>query len=122
MSSNVPVSGTLYVTVDGIQRRVRGNVKYSPHGVSRESMMGVDGYHGRKETHEPAYLECDITDAGDTKLKDFIDMQDVEVMAELANGKVFTMRNAAQMTKPENDPVEGQFTVRFEGGHGEEIS
>lgn len=44
------LAGTAYVTVDGITVMVAGSFKYSPSRVKRETVMGMDGVHGYKET------------------------------------------------------------------------
>ncbi|SUQ01918.1 Phage tail tube protein [Yersinia ruckeri] len=44
------LAGTAFVTVDGLTIMVAGQFKYSPSRVKRETLTGMDGVHGYKET------------------------------------------------------------------------
>jgi hypothetical protein len=42
------VAGTAFVKIDGQQVALRANFKIKPSSVQRESIVGLDGYHGYK--------------------------------------------------------------------------
>lgn len=121
MPSN-KVGGIAYVKIDENQYPLRGNLKYSPGKRERESVVGQDGeVHGVKEMGKAPFIEMDVTDRGDISIEQLQDITDGTVTAELNNGKVFVLKNAAVMNQIENDTAEGQFTLRFEGKEGKEI-
>lgn len=122
MPSN-KVGGIAYVKIDENQYPLRGNLKYAPGKRERESVVGQDGeVHGIKEMGKAPFIEMDVTDRGDISIEQLQDITDGTVTAELNNGKVFVLKNAAVMNQIENDTAEGQFTLRFEGKEGKEIA
>jgi hypothetical protein len=116
------VGGIAYIKVDGKQFLLRGNLKYGPADRERETVAGMDQVHGFKEMVKTPFVEMDLTDTAGLNVKKFQEMTDVSVVVELGNGKQFVLSNAWCVTAPEVDASEGQFTVRFEGLRGEEIT
>lgn len=112
------VAGTAYFKVNGLQYSIRGNMTIALGGVERESVVGLDGYHGIKETPVAAFIECDITTTADLDIATLQRAENVTVTAELSNGKVAVLYNAYQVNNLEIDAVEGQLTARFEGPRG----
>jgi Phage tail tube protein len=55
-------------------------------------------------------------------MEDLEAMVEVTVTAELANGKVYVLKEAGCKSALENNTREGQFRVRFEGTTCEEIN
>lgn len=121
MSNANAVGGIAYLKIDGVQYDLRGNAKYSPGDIERESVAGMDGVHGYKEMVAVPYIEMDLTDRPTIEIKKLQALNDVTVTLELINGKAFTLRNAWYVTRAEMDAAEGQMTVRFEGKSGEEV-
>lgn len=116
------VAGAAFFKVDGVQYSLRGNLTVSLGNVERESVVGMDQYHGIKEIPSASFIECDLTDQPDIDLNTLEALSDVTVTAELINGKVGVLRNASQINKLELNVNDGQTTVRFEGPKGEWIS
>jgi hypothetical protein len=116
------VAGTAFFNVNGVQYSARGNIKISLGSVERESVVGIDQYHGYKEIPRAGYVELDLTDQADLDLNVFENLNNVTVTVQLINGKVAVLRNANQINKLELNADEGQYTVRFESGKGEWIS
>ena len=108
------LAGTATVTIDGVSVMVEGGFKYSTTTRERSSLSGMDGVHGYKEIHTPAYIEMTIRDGG-LSLEDFNDQVDVTVSAQLANGKTVVGSNMWLVGKPEVNSEEATFTARFEG-------
>lgn len=114
MSSNL-IAGTAQVTVDGATHQLEGAAKYSPSTVKRESLLGMDGFHGWKETPIAGSISMSIRDAGDLTVADFNAMRNATVVLALANGKVVFGRNMGTTDSQEVDSEDAKFEVKFEG-------
>jgi len=112
------VGGTARLLINGTQYPLRGNLTISLGNISRESIVGIDQYHGVKETPVASWIEMDVTDMGDIDISLLQGLDDVTVNVELANGKQAVLRNAAQINPVELNAVDGQFTLRFESSTG----
>lgn len=108
------LAGTAYLTVDGQQYLLAGNLKYRVTGYTRESLSGMDSVHGFSEKVRPGYIECDIRDSGGLSMAAINAMRDVTVVAELANGKTIVARNAWSVEDQDVDTAEATSTVRWE--------
>lgn len=104
--SSIMIDGSSYALVDGLI--------YSAAVVKRETLMGLDGVHGYKETPVAGYIACTIRDTG-VRVEDFNAMSGVTVQASQANGKQIVGYNMWTADVQEVNAVEGTFEVRFEG-------
>jgi len=109
------LAGTAQITVDGNSYMLEGAAKYSPSTVRRETLMGMDGYHGVKETPVPGSISFTVRDAGDLVISDFNGMRNVTVVLQLANGKTVVGRNMACVEAQEIDSTEATGDLKFEG-------
>jgi hypothetical protein len=109
------LAGTAQITVDGNSYMLEGAAKYSPSTVRRETLMGMDGYHGVKETPVPGSISFTGRDAGDLVVANFNGMRNVTVVLQLANGKTVVGRNMACVDAQEVDSTEATFDLKFEG-------
>jgi len=114
MSSNL-IAGTAQFTVDGTTYQLVGNMKYSPSSVKREAMMGLDGFHGWKETPIPGRMSMTVRDAGDLTVANFNVMRNVTVVFTLANGKIVTGRNMGAVDDQEVETEDAKFDVNMQG-------
>jgi hypothetical protein len=115
------IAGVAYIFVDGRQYPLRGSLTISIDTIERAGVAGQDGVHGFIETPRVPWIEGDISDLGELSLTALQAMADVTVTAELANGKVYVLRNAWTATAREFDAAEGQASVRWEGMSAEEM-
>ena len=115
------VAGVAYIFVDGRQYPLRGNLTVSIDTIEREGVAGMDGVHGFIEKPRVPFIEGDFSDIGQLSLIQLQNMVDVTVTAELANGKVYVLRNAWTSTAREFKAAEGQATVKWEGMAAEEL-
>lgn len=109
------LAGTAQITVDGNSYMLEGAAKYSPSTVRRETLMGMDGYHGVKETPIPGSISFTGRDSGDLVVYDFNRMRNATVVLQLANGKTVVGRNMACVDAQEIDSTEATFDLKFEG-------
>ena len=68
------------------------------------------------------FVEGEITDQRDLVLSDFVNLVNTTITLELANGKVFTLRNAWYAADGNVQTEEGNIQVRFEGREAEETN
>ncbi|MBV2180890.1 MAG: phage tail tube protein [Castellaniella sp.] len=109
------LAGTAQITVDGESYMISGGAKYSPSTVRRETLMGMDGYHGVKETPVPGSISITGRDSGDTVIAAFNSMRNATVVLQLANGKTVVGRNMACVDAQEVDSTEATVDLKFEG-------
>ena len=81
----------------------------------RTGIAGQDGVHGFSEMPAIPAIEFDVSMRGEISAEDFQLMDDETVMAEMANGTVYTLRNAWKAGAAEHNAAEGTMRVRFEG-------
>lgn len=109
------LAGTAQITVDGNSYLLEGAAKYSPSTVRRETLMGMDGYHGVKETPVPGSISFTGRDSVDLVVATFNGMRNVTVVLQLANGKTIVGRNMACVEAQEVDSTEATLDLKFEG-------
>jgi uncharacterized protein YlzI (FlbEa/FlbD family) len=115
------IGGTAFCKVDGNMLPLRGNFTVSPSSLERTFMAGQDYVHGYQELPRVPWIEGDISSTPDVSMEALEQMTDVTVTAELANGKVYVLKEAACKSALENNTREGQFRVKWEGTTCEEI-
>ncbi|MEY0594866.1 phage tail tube protein [Providencia manganoxydans] len=109
------LAGTAYVTVNGISIMVVGDFTYSPSKVKRETLSGMDFVHGYKEKPTPGYISMRVRDSGGTTVADFNDQTNVNIVAELANGKTIIGEGLWTVNTQEVKSEDAEFEVRWEG-------
>jgi hypothetical protein len=117
-NTNSRIAGTAYLSADGKTYPVRGEFKYNPGTVKRESKTGMDGVHGYSEAPRVPFISCAMTDTGDMSVAAINAMNNVTVVVELANGKTIIGRNMWTVDDQDVDSVEAQFDVKWEGVQG----
>lgn len=113
-------AGVLFVKVNGRQYDAKGNFSYNLGRPKRTGMVGHDGMHGYKELPQIPYAEGEITDSRTLDLAALADIVDATVTLELANGKVFTLRDAYYAADGDVGTEEANVQVRFEGMDADE--
>ena len=115
-------AGIAYVMVDSEQLPLRGNFTVSPSAFERTMIAGQDGVHGYQELPRVPYIEGDISLMPNVNLEDLEAQTDVTVVAQLANGKQYTLAYATCKSALEANTRDGQARVRWEGLWCEEIN
>ena len=115
--------GTMFFKVDSVLRDAKGNWTYNIGAPKREAIINADlSIAGYMEKGQVPFLEGEITDQSDLVLADFVNLVDVTLTLELANNKVFTLRNAWFAADGNVQTEEGNIQVRFEGLEAEETN
>jgi len=114
------VGGTAYLSVDGQSYLLTGDLKWSPSVVKRETVTGMDGVHGYKETPITGHVSGTFRDTSSLTVADFNAMTNVTVTIELNNGKMVVGRNMWTVDSQEVDSTEGTVEVKWEGMSVEE--
>ena len=109
------IAGVAQVTVDGTTYQLEGDLKYSPSTVKREALLGMDGFHGWKETPVTGSITMSLRDAGNLAVGDFNKIRNSTVVLQLANGKIVVGRNMGTVDALEVDSADAKFEVKFEG-------
>jgi len=118
----VRIGGIAYLRVDGNQYPLRGAFTVSPSAIERNGVAGQDQVHGYLEVPRVPFIE------GDVSLDPMVSAETLEqvvgatITAELANGKVYVLRDAWCKSALELQTNEGQTRVRFEGIACDEIA
>ena len=115
--------GTMFFKIDSVLRDAKGSWTYNVGAPKREGLINTDlSIAGYKEMGQVPFVEGEITDQRDLVLADFVNLEDTTITLELANGKVFTLRNAWYAADGNVETEEGNIQVRFEGLEAEETN
>ena len=109
------LAGTAHVSVNGMSIMVAADFKYSPSTVTRETLTGMDFVHGYKEKPVAGFIAMRVRDSGGTTVADFNGMTNVNVVAELANGKTIIGQGLWVVQTQDVNSEDAVFDVRFEG-------
>jgi len=109
------IAGIAYLWVNNRELALRGNFTVSPSNWERTMIAGQDGIHGFQELPRVPYIEGDVTLMPSLNLMDLVAQTSVDVVAQLANGKQYTMGGAACKANLEANTRDGQVRVRWEG-------
>lgn len=122
MSDNTNrLAGIAFITVDGRQIMLAGDLEYGVSFVSRETLIGQDSVHGYSEKPHAGFISGSFRDAGNMSVADFNRMTNVTVVCSLANGKTVVGRGMWATEAQEVKTADATFSVKFEGVSVEEI-
>lgn len=109
------LAGTASVTVGGLTIMVAGKFKYRPSKLKRTTLSGMDGVHGYKDEYVPGQISCDVRDSGGTTVADFNSQTNVNIVAQLANGKIIIGSGMWTVDTQDVNSEDATFTVTWEG-------
>lgn len=119
--SNQRKGGIIFLKTDSELLDAKGEFTYNLGQPKREAVVGADQVHGYSETPQVAFIEGEVTDSQGLDVEKLTNISDATVTLELANGKVFVLRNAWFAGEGNIGTQQGNIAVRFEGLQGEEI-
>ncbi|HEV2365398.1 MAG TPA: phage tail tube protein [Caulobacteraceae bacterium] len=108
------LAGTAYISVDGVSYALVGDFSYGVSTVKRETLVGMDGVHGFKETPIAGFVSGTFRDQGSVTVATFNQMVNANIITELANGKTIVARNAWSVENQEVKSMDATFEVRWE--------
>jgi Phage tail tube protein len=109
------IAGIAYLRVDGDLYPLRGNFTVSPSAVERQGIAGQDYVHGYSELPRVPFIEGDVSLVPTLSMDAVEQVTNSTVTAELANGRVYVLREAWCRSALELNSREGQVRIRFEG-------
>jgi hypothetical protein len=109
------IAGTAFLKVDGAIYPLRGNFTVSPSSLERAGLAGQDYVHGFSEMPRVPFIEGDVSLVPELSMTVVETVTNSTVTAELANGKVYVLREAWCRSAFELNTREGQTRIRFEG-------
>lgn len=109
------IGGIAYITADGDQVRVRGNVVIHMSQTRREGVAGQDGVQGFTEMPVVPGIEADVTTLPGYSIKSLADINGKTITVECANGMVYVLRDAWQAELLDINTVEGSIKVTWQG-------
>lgn len=115
------IAGTAFLKVDGSIYPLRGNFTVSPSALERAGISGQDFVHGFSEMPRVPFIEGDVSLVPELSMDVVESIINSTVTAELANGKVYVLREAWCRSALELNTREGQTRIRFEGVSCDEI-
>src|SRR5690348_7330148 len=84
------LAGLAWLSCDGMAYPVVSDPNWRVAQVTRETLVGMDGVHGYRESIVPGFIEATIRDAADMSVASFNSMTSSTVTLRLANGKQVT--------------------------------
>lgn len=115
------VSGTIIFKVDGQQYSVFAGISYSLGRAKRESFTDSAHEPHYKEVGQVPFIAGELIDKNSVDVAKFLEVDEVTITAELANGKTIVLRDAWQVGEGEVNAEEGKIPFRFEGKSAEEL-
>jgi hypothetical protein len=116
------IAGTAFVTVNGEQIALRGNLTVSPSAVERTMLAGQDGVHGYQELPRVPYVEGDFSTMPGLLVEDIDNQVNETVVVLAANGTIFSFTEAVCKAATEPNLRDGQMRIRWECVTCEEIT
>lgn len=113
------VAGICYIKVDGEQLEVSGGVEVPIVDVKRESVMGLAGPAGLKETALEPYVKLSAIFMPEFPLETLQTNTEMTITAELANGRVYTLSGAYLKGEPAAKGEDGTVELEFGGKRGQ---
>ena len=108
-------AGICYIKVDGEQLEVSGGVEAPIVELKRETVMGLSGPAGLKETALEPYIKVTAIFMPGFPMDTLRTNTEMTVTAEMANGKVYTLSGAFVKGEPSAKGEDGTVELEFGG-------
>ena len=109
------IAGVAFLKIDGMQYALKGGLTVSPSPTERTGIAGQDYVHGFQELPRVPFIEGDVSTDPTLSTEQLDAVTDSTVTAELANGRVYVLRNGWCKSALDINAHDGQIRVRFEG-------
>lgn len=104
------IAGICYIKCDGQQFEVKGGVEAPIAPTERVNVMALGGLAGFKETAQRQFIKLSAIFTKDFPISLFRSSTNMTIVAEMANGKAYTLTGAF---------LEGEITAKGDDGESE---
>lgn len=109
------LAGTVFLTVDGQNYMLAGDFEHSVSKVSRETLVGMDFVHGFSAKPVQGHISGTLRDSAGLSQAALNAMENVTVVAQLANGKTVVGRNMWTVDTQTTKGADATIEVKWEG-------
>ena len=118
--ANQRIAGTCYISVDGESLNLQGSLSIPMANVTREAIVASGRTIGYKETPVTPTISGSFYVDPAFPLDKLRNAADMTIVAELANGMVYTLSHAFLTGGDSNfNPEDGNVTLNFSGIRGD---
>lgn len=110
-----PIGGICFFKVNGLQYQLRGEFEVQPNATENEWMANQDGSQVFTQKAVTPYFQMKISDSDGLSIQALNQVEGATLTAELINGKVYTLIQAAQWGETKLDSVKGEITYKAGG-------
>lgn len=112
------IAGTCYISIDGQRLLLKGSATATASKVTREPVMANGGVQGHKEVPVAPTLSGQFVVDKNFPIEKLQEATDMTVVAEFANGKVFTLGGAFVTEEIQVAGDDSDTTINFAGMTG----
>lgn len=115
------LAGTASLNVNGKPVLLKGNFAWKPDGATRESLTGLDGYHGYKEQRMPGEIRATLRDWNGISVTDLAELTNIPIVVTLANGKTVAGRGMTPTEQPSATADDAEIEIVWQGPSVREV-
>lgn len=112
------IAGTTYFKLDSDQLSLTGGIEVPMNTNLNDDVIGLDGSVDRKETFRAPYIKGTFKVPSDFPIDKITSSDTMTATAELANGKVYVLREAWLHGEANHNAEEGTADLEFHGKSG----
>lgn len=110
------IAGIASAFIDGVAITAKGNCEYKPNSTKRDPIMGMDGsLAGYSEEGDSPYISFDMLDTGITRVADYYNVGNRQLLVQLANGKEVAGHTMTMMEAPVVKNDDATYTTKWIG-------
>lgn len=113
------IAGTCYFKVDGETLELEGSLEFPMNKFNRESLVSTSGVAGYSETVVKPYLKGNFFVPKNFPTKKIVENNSMTIVAECANGMVYTLIDAYTVGEITYKPMDGTVELTFDGVDGD---
>lgn len=110
-----PIGGICFFKVNGLQYQLRGEIEIQPNTTENDWLANQDGSQVFTQKAVTPYFQLKISDSDGLSIQALNGIEGVTMTAELINGKVYTLVQAAQWGETKLDAAKGEITFKAGG-------
>jgi hypothetical protein len=110
-----PTGGVAFLKFNGLQYQLRGQLKVQPNMTEAEWIANQDRTITYTEKAVVPYIEGTLSDSGGLSVQQLSRIRGATVLAQLSNGKQYTLQQAGTWGEVADDTEKGEIKVKFGG-------